>query len=104
MSFTTTKFRKATNGKELKHSVKKTTEFDIVQLNSNNTSMFFLDQPIFEDQDKITLYHNVTFKGQENLAFETFSSFMQENQTELVPVVMLAEPEFMYCVNSRKMT
>ena len=28
---------------------------------------------------------------------------MQENQIELVPVVMLAEPEFMYCANSRKM-
>ena len=66
--------------------------------------MFFLDEPLFEDHDSITVYYNGTFEGQENpCTFSSISSFMQENQIELVPVVMLAEPEFMYCANSRKM-
>ena len=65
--------------------------------------MCFLDEPIFEDHDSITVYYNGTFESQENPAFSSISSFMQENQIELVPVVMLAEPEFMYCANSRKM-
>ena len=50
-----------------------------------------------------SVYYNGTFEGQENPTFTSISSFMQENQIELVPVVMLAEPKFMYCANSRKM-
>ena len=33
-----------------------------------------------------SVYYNGTFEGQENPTFTSISSFMQENQTELVPV------------------
>ena len=44
-----------------------------------------------------------TFEGQENPTFSLISSLMQENQIEFIPVLMLAEPEFLYCANSRKL-
>ena len=68
-----------------------------------NILFLFIEEPILENHDRITVYYNGTFEGQENPTFISISSLMQENQIELVPVVMLAEPEFMYCANSRKM-
>ena len=41
--------------------------------------------PIFENHDRITVYYIGTFEGQENPTFTSISSFMQENQIELVP-------------------
>ena len=49
-------------------------------------SLFFIEEPIFENFDRITVYYIGTFEGQENPTFTSISSFMQENQIELVPV------------------
>ena len=86
------KFKKATVGKHCD-------EMQCLQ----NILFLFIEEPILENHDRITVYYNGTFEGQENPTFISISSLMQENQIELVPVVMLAEPEFMYCANSRKM-
>ena len=82
------KFKKATVGKHCD-------EMQCLQ----NILFLFIEEPILENHDRITVYYNGTFEGQENPTFISISSLMQENQIELVPVVMLAEPEFMYCAN-----
>ena len=93
MSFTAKKkFKKATVGKHC----------DKMQF-WQKILFLFIEEPILENHDRITVYYNGTFEGQENPTFSSTSSFMQENQIEFVPVVMLAEPKFMYCANSRKM-
>ena len=48
-------------------------------------SLFFIEEPIFENFDRITVYYIGTFEGQENPTFSSTSSLMQENQIELVP-------------------